>query len=120
MEDLASLPARPSATPNATDPRSCRSGLGVAADDAEDDQGMGWSVLVEEVMPGGRGAEVGLQAGDVLIEFDGVPLAQPGPEDPDERLQRLLSRVEYGREIRLTLVRAGERSEVSFLPVAAR
>lgn len=98
--------------------RVCRSGLGLMIDDAEDEHGVEWGVLVEEVLPAGRGAQAGLRAGDVIVELDGVALAQPGREDPDERLVRLGSSLDCGRPYTLTVVRGGERSEVSLLPVA--
>ncbi|MDA8019572.1 MAG: PDZ domain-containing protein [Thermoanaerobaculia bacterium] len=96
--------------------RRCRSGLGAAFDDAEDDDGKEWGVIIEKILSGGRAEDVGLRKGDVVINLNGVDLA---PEvrstvDPVDRFVAGLEALGCGDTVTLTYVRDGDRAEASF------
>ncbi len=119
---LAQLRSAPTVVPpwsfdpaTSTAPR-CPSGLGILFDDAEDASGREWGVLVEEVLEGGRAAELGLRVGDVVTKLNGTALEVPrgAAEDPDDRFLRLLRGLDCGDELRLEVVRKGETLEVSY------
>jgi hypothetical protein len=104
-------PPVPSAAEN-----DCPSGLGVMIDDAEDSSGREWGVLIEEVLPGGRAAEIGLRANDVLVALNGTPLVSPrgSQDDPVDIIQRLMSELGCGDTVALDYVRNSERDQVEF------
>ena len=110
------LPEWSSAPASPADDGSCRSGLGVAIDDAEDESGREWGVIIEEVLAGGRAEELGLRAGDVLVSLNGLSLAveRTSREDPDARFLRLLRALDCGDTVTLEYVRGSERAQTAF------
>ncbi|MFG6159789.1 S1C family serine protease [Halomonas sp. 1390] len=64
-------------------------------------------VVIAGVVPGGPGDRAGLQPGDVLLEVDGEPVLDPRQTMSD------IAAVEPGTRLPLTLVRGGERREVT-------
>ena len=73
----------------------------------------GERVLVLEVVAGGPVAEAGVQRGDVVVAFDGEPIA--GVDD----MHRSLTAERAGRALTLTLLRRAEKLEVSVTPAEA-
>jgi S1-C subfamily serine protease len=67
-------------------------------------------VLVLEVVAGGPVAEAGVQRGDVVVAFDGMPIV--GVDD----LHRSLTEERAGRALPLTLLRRAEVVDVSVTP----
>lgn len=104
----------PPAPPSAPD--ECRPGLGVRIDDAEDSSGVEWGVLIVEVMPEGRAAEIGLRTDDVLVALNGTPLVTPrgSSVDPVDVFQRVLGDLGCGDTVTFNYVRTGEPDQVSF------
>jgi 5'-nucleotidase len=101
------------AASGARPPSACRPGLGMEIDDAEDERGREWGVLVERVMEGGGAARAGLRPGDVIVSLNGRPLASAaGGEDPDDRFARLAAELACAGPLRLVVHRGGERLEV--------
>jgi len=100
----------------ADDEPPCLPGFGAFIDDAEDASGEEWGVLLEEVLPDGRAAEMGLLAGDVIVTLDGQDLSTPrgGREDPDDVFIRLLKALDCGQVVTLEYVRDGNRSQAGF------
>ncbi len=70
-------------------------------------------VLASDVVPGGPADEAGIQAGDVILAIDGVPIGRPA--DVIERLHG----GEQGTNLTYTILRLGARElrEVSLEPV---
>jgi len=66
--------------------------------------------LIRAVQPDGPASEAGLQAGDVVVEFDGRPIATP----EDLRWRASLSRI--GHPVGLIVLRAGKRTPLSVKP----
>ncbi len=85
-------------------------------DDAEDESGREWGVLLEEVLAGGKAEEAGLRAGDVIVSLNGVGLAvaRTSREDPDDRFLKLIRKLGCGDTVTMEYVRDGERSQISF------
>ncbi len=104
----------PQAPPKALD--DCRASLGVTIDDAEDSSGREWGVLIVQVLPGGRAAEIGLRAEDVLVALNGTPLvtARGSRDDPVDVIQRLLRELGCGDTVTMDYVRSSERHQVIF------
>ncbi len=94
----------------------CPSGFGAVFDDAEDESGREWGVILEEVLDGGKAKESGLRAGDVIISLNGVSLevSRSSREDPDDRFLRLLRDLDCGDTVTLEYVRDDEPSEIRF------
>ena len=67
-------------------------------------------VLVAEVQPDGAAARAGLASGDVVVAFDGAPIA--GVDD----LHRMLTGERAGRSATLTLLRRAEATTVAVTP----
>jgi S1-C subfamily serine protease len=65
------------------------------------------ALLIVDVVPGGPADTAGLLVGDVLIEFDGQPVASPV-----DLLERLEGRT-VGQSLPLTIVRGGARATVT-------
>jgi S1-C subfamily serine protease len=65
------------------------------------------ALLVVGVSPGAPADQAGLLVGDVLVAFDGTTVDEP------ERLLRLLTGDLIGRTVPLTLLRAGQPTEVT-------
>lgn len=63
-------------------------------------------VLVTDIFPNTPGAEAGLKPGDVIVEFDGVKVAQP------LELQGVVERAAIGGKHEMTVVRDGKRVEL--------
>lgn len=66
--------------------------------------------LIRAVQPEGPAAEAGLQPGDVVVEFDGRPIATP----EDLRWRASLSRI--GHPVGLVVIRAGKRTTLTVRP----
>jgi serine protease Do len=62
----------------------------------------GGGALVSSVQEGSPAAQAGVKAGDVVTEYDGKKLSQPGD------LSRLVAATTVGREVPLTIVREGK------------
>ena len=62
----------------------------------------GGGALVSSVQDGSPAAQAGIKAGDVVTEYDGKKLAQPGD------LSRLVAATAVGRQVPLTVVREGK------------
>ena len=62
----------------------------------------GSGALVSSVQDGSPAAQAGIKAGDVVTEYDGHKLAQPGD------LSRLVAATAVGRQVPLTVVREGK------------
>jgi S1-C subfamily serine protease len=67
-------------------------------------------VMVSDLTPDGPGKQAGLQAGDVLVSFDGVPLT--GIDD----LHRALTQERAGIEVSVGLLRQTELIQVQVTP----
>jgi len=65
----------------------------------------GSGALVGEVVEGGPAAKAGLQAGDVIVQFDGHKV------DDSASLRLMASQTAPGKEVRLALVRTGKGLE---------
>lgn len=65
------------------------------------------AVEVTEVITGGPAQLAGVRAGDLIVGLDGVPV------NSIDDIHRLLNRVAPGSQIRLTILRGGERLEVA-------
>jgi len=63
--------------------------------------------LVASVTPGGPAEDADIQAGDVIVEFDGRDI------DEMRSLPRIVAETEIGREVEVGLWRRGERREVT-------
>lgn len=101
---------------------ACDVGFGIVFDDAEDETGFEWGVVLEDVAPTGLANEVGLAVGDVIISFNGMALESErrDPEDPDDRFLRLLRDLPCGSEVTLEYVRDGRQDTVRFTWEAVR
>jgi S1-C subfamily serine protease len=67
-------------------------------------------VMVSDLVPDGPGQQAGLQAGDVLVSFDGAPLT--GIDD----LHRALTQERSGVEVSVGLLRRAELLTVQVTP----
>jgi len=61
--------------------------------------------IVSNVLPGGAAERAGIKVGDVILEFDGIPVKSPN------HLQGLVATRRAGQTVRLTLWRDGKRME---------
>ncbi len=122
-ELLALLRANPALLPEWSAPEpiadtgsTCPSGIGAMIDDAEDESGREWGVLIEEILAGGKAEEAGLRVGDVIVSLNGVSLAvaRTSREDPDDLFLKLINRLGCGDTVTMEYVRDGERSQNSF------
>jgi S1-C subfamily serine protease len=75
---------------------------------------MRWRSLPESVTPSSPAAAAGLQPGDIIISFNGRPVA--GVDD----LHRELSEALIGRVTPAVILRGFERREVVLVPWADR
>jgi 5'-nucleotidase len=121
---LADLPSWPTSdrsieTPASATPSddACDGALGVSIDDAEDERGREWGVLVDEVVAGSRADAMGLEPGDIIVRFNGLELSNDAPqnlaaaragEDPDDRFARLFRQLACGDTARLEYLRGGD------------
>ncbi|HET6319480.1 MAG TPA: trypsin-like peptidase domain-containing protein [Chloroflexota bacterium] len=69
--------------------------------------GVDHGALVSDVSNGGAAAQAGIQAGDVIVNFDGFDIY-----NPDELLQRLVVHTP-GDQVNATLVRSGHNMNVT-------
>jgi serine protease Do len=69
-------------------------------------------VLVSQVLSETPAAKAGIQAGDLIVEYAGVRVSQP------QDLQLLVERSSVGQPHTITLVRDGQRMDVTFTPEA--
>lgn len=67
-------------------------------------------VAVTEVYPATPAAKSGLQTGDVIVRFDGQPVANP------QQLQLAVERSEFGKNLKIDIVRDGKASQLSYQP----
>lgn len=83
---------------------------------AEDPTGREWGVVLEEVVPTGVAAELGLEVADVIVRLNGIALESErrDPEDPDDRFLRLLRDLPCGSEVELDYVRDGREQKLRF------
>ena len=95
---------------------ACDVGFGIAFDDAEDETGYEWGVVLEEVAPTGLANEVGLEVGDVITSLNGMALESErrDPVDPDDRFLRLLRDLPCGSDVTLEYVRDGRQHTARF------
>ena len=66
-------------------------------------------LMVLDVAPGSTAASAGLLPGDILLAVDGEPLEEPGD------IAWALAGASAGTMISLTLLRAGERVDVTLM-----
>jgi serine protease Do len=69
--------------------------------------------VVEEVTSGGPAAKAGFKAGDIVVNFDGEAVRSA------RHLTRLIEETPAGREVPVTVVRAGERVNMKVIANAA-
>jgi serine protease Do len=90
--------------------------IGVTARDLEPDEAdrlkLAGGVFIETVRPDSPAAKAGLQASDVVIEFDGERVRSL------RQFTRLVAETPPDRAVRTTVVRDGRQSELSVTPVA--
>jgi 5'-nucleotidase len=112
----AMLPEWSAPEPVADTESTCSSGFGAVFDDAEDESGREWGVLIEELMAGGRAEESGIRVGDVIVSLNGVGLevARTSREDPDDRFLKLLKKLGCGDTVNMEYVRDGEHRQASY------
>jgi serine protease Do len=84
--------------------------IGVSVRDLEGDQAAG--ARVDEVRADGPAAKAGLQAGDVIVEFDGERVRSA------RHPSRLVAETPAGRTVRATVLRGGTRHELQVAPEA--
>ena len=110
------LPAWSAPEPIVDTESNCSSGFGAVFDDAEDESGREWGVLIEEVLAGGRAEEIGIRAGDVIVSLNGVGLevARTSREDPDDRFLKLIKKLGCGDTVAMEYVRDGELRQATF------
>ncbi len=88
-----------------------RAFLGVNLATLDRDLAEGWGlsdvqgVIVTEVQAGTPADRAGLREGDVVVEFDGVPVTQVSP------FRLLVARSEIGRKVAVRFLRAGRMEE---------
>jgi serine protease Do len=71
-------------------------------------------VVVEDVRPDSPAAKAGVQAADVIVEFDGERVRSA------RQFTRLVQETPPGRTVAATVLRGGQRTNVSITPVAGR
>lgn len=96
--------------------------LGVQFERPQDSEFHDEGVVLSRIHEGSGAEEAGLEAGDVIISYDGVPLARPLPDGeaqidedlapPAARLLHLTRSLSPGDEITLVVRRNGEEREV--------
>jgi serine protease Do len=90
--------------------------IGVSVRDIEAGDGERQKVdggaVIQEVRPGSPASAAGLQAADVVVEFDGERVRSA------RQFSRLVQETPPGRAVRATVVREGRRIEVSITPAA--
>ncbi len=67
-------------------------------------------VLVQSLAPDGAAKAAGMQSGDIVVEFDGVPVGDI------DALHRLLTEERVGRPIAVTVLRGGEKRVLAVVP----
>ncbi|GIV11091.1 MAG: hypothetical protein KatS3mg020_0582 [Fimbriimonadales bacterium] len=67
---------------------------------------------ITEVMPYTEASKAGLQVGDLILALNGEPLEAFRTQDARD-LERRIERMDIGSEIKLTILRHGERREIS-------
>lgn len=90
-----------------TGPRADRPMLGILLQDA----GTGAGLTLAGVTPEGGAARAGLQAGDTIVEVNGVRLDGGGDEKPLHALSEAMAPVTAGDTIPVTYVRDGDTIE---------
>jgi serine protease Do len=87
--------------------------IGVSVRDLDGDQAAGTAgARVDEVRADGPAAKAGMQAGDVIVEFDGERVRSA------RHLSRLVAETPVGRTVRATVLRGGTRHELQVAPEA--
>ena len=69
-----------------------------------------WGAVIEEVRSGSPAERAGIQAGDVVIEFDGERVRSA------RQLSRLVQETPEGRTVKAAVVRGGSRVDVELTP----
>src|SRR5690606_23722896 len=67
-------------------------------------------VAVTDVYPATPAAKSGLEAGDVIVKFDGQPVTNP------QQLQLSVERSEFGKSLRIDIVRDGQPKQLGCQP----
>src|SRR5579862_788820 len=67
-------------------------------------------VLVQSLSPDGAAKAAGMLSGDIVVEFDGVPVGDI------DALHRLLTEERVGRPIAVTVLRGGEKRVLTVVP----
>ncbi len=95
----------------------CRSGLGVAVQDAEDESGREWGASIVEVMSGGHAERLGLRVGDVIVSVNEYSLVTPpgSSDDPVDVFVHAFSQLDCGDTVILEYVRNGSADRVEFV-----
>ncbi len=66
--------------------------------------------VVTDVYPATPAAKSGLQSGDVIVKFDGQAVSNP------QQLQLAVERSEFGKQIKIDIVRDGKAKQLSYQP----
>ncbi|MGH7105784.1 MAG: S1C family serine protease, partial [Acetobacteraceae bacterium] len=83
-----------------------RGWLGVAVGSLAGPDAASSGVLVNAIVPGGPAGRAGLRPGDVVLEVNGTPVA-----DPDAMIRAVAS-IRPGRRVRLLISRGGRRFDL--------
>jgi serine protease Do len=92
--------------------RTMRGWLGVQIKEVDDDlvKALGLKsrngAVVVNVVPGGPAAQAGIQAGDVIIKFDGRSVPN------DKRLPQIVAATEVGKTVDVVLIRKGTETTI--------
>lgn len=88
--------------------------IGVSVRDVEDldadDAAVSEGAVVDDIRRDSPAADAGLEEGDVIVEFDGERVRSA------RQLARLVAETPAGRSVATSIVRAGERMELSVTP----
>lgn len=84
--------------------------LGVTVADVQPGAGKEAGVEVREVTEGSAAAEAGIQKGDIIVEYDGERVRSAS------QFSRLVRETAPGREVSLTVLREGKRTQLKATP----
>lgn len=94
-----------------------RSWSGIEGQPRPKDSPIERGVLIGGVLPGSPAAAAGVEAGDVLVEYDGVPVDARIPEDIPF-FNRLLLSTPVGKTVSVGVLRAGQPRTLQFVTQA--